>query len=152
VVEHLLPRSGHALDVACGRGEAAVWLALRGLQVWGIDVSPVAIALARELAAQAGVTDRCRFEVVDLDGGLPAGPPVDLLLCHLFRDPGLYEAMVDRLAPGGVLAVAVRSEVDGETGPFRAPAGELDVAFGHLDMLAEDEEGGRAWIVVRRPQ
>jgi hypothetical protein len=128
-----------------------VWLASCGLQVWGVDVSPVAIALAEELASVTGVADRCRFDVVDLDRGLPEGPPVDLLLCHLFRQPGLHEAMGERLAPGGLLAVAVQSEVGAGPGPFRAPAGELVVAFGHLETLAEGEGEGVAWLIARRP-
>ena len=59
------------------------------MEVWGVDVSPVAIDLAHRLAELSGVADRCRFEVVDLDDGLPDGPRVDLVLCHLphlFRD------------------------------------------------------------------
>jgi hypothetical protein len=128
-----------------------VWLASCGLQVWGVDVSPVAIALAEELASVTGVADRCRFDVVDLDRGLPEGPPVDLLLCHLFRQPGLHEAMGERLAPGGLLAVAVQSEVGAGPGPFRAPAGELVVAFGHLEPLAEGEGEGVAWLIARHP-
>lgn len=49
-----LPR-GTALDVACGRGRNAVWLAARGHSVTAIDLSDVAIDQARELAAARGV-------------------------------------------------------------------------------------------------
>ncbi|KKB97212.1 class I SAM-dependent methyltransferase, partial [Mycobacterium nebraskense] len=38
----LLPTAGRALDLACGPGLTAVWLAMRGLRVEGLDVSPVA--------------------------------------------------------------------------------------------------------------
>src|SRR5690606_42016600 len=48
-LEGLLPRAGVAMEVACGRGEASVWLALGGLEVWASDVSPVAIQAARRL-------------------------------------------------------------------------------------------------------
>lgn len=78
-VERLFPTEGHALELACGRGRGAVWLASRGMDYWGVDVSPVGIDLARELTSLSGVADRCRFDVVDLDDGLPEGPPVDLL-------------------------------------------------------------------------
>jgi hypothetical protein len=44
---------------------------------WGVDASHVAVELARELARRSGVGDRCRFDVFDLDKGLPQGPPVD---------------------------------------------------------------------------
>lgn len=95
------PTGGQALDIACGPGTAAVWLAGRGLQVTGYDVSPVAIEQARALAMRSGSAATCRFEVVDLDEGLPAGPPADVVYCARFRDPRLDTPMVERLAPGG---------------------------------------------------
>ena len=85
-IEHLMPTTGQVLELACGRGRGAFWLAKRGMDYWGVDVSPVAIELARELARRSGVGDRCRFDVFDLNNGLPPGPPVDLLFCHLFVD------------------------------------------------------------------
>lgn len=148
--EHLLPTEGEALELACGRGRGVLWLANRGLSVWGVDVSPVAIDLARDLVAKSEVADRCRLDVFDLENGLPEGPPVDLLLCHCFRDPRLDRAMMERLAPGGTLAVAVLSEVDAGRGPFRARPGELLDAFGSLDVLVDGEDDGMAWIVARR--
>lgn len=144
-----VPTAGRALDLACGAGLAAVWLALRGLHVLGVDVSPVAVAQARDLARRAGVGDRCRFEVADLDDGLPAGPPADLILCHRFRDPRLDRAVVERLAPGGLLAIAVLSEVGATPGPFRAAAGELPAAFAELDLMAAGEGEGHAWLLAR---
>lgn len=148
--EHLFPATGSALELACGRGRCAVWLAARGLHVWGVDVSPVAVGLARDLASRHGVADRCRFDVVDLDGGLPEGPPVDLVLCHWFRDARLDRPVVDRLAPGGLLAMVVLSEVDVGPGSFRARPGELRDAFSDLEILAEGEAGGEAWLLARR--
>ncbi len=149
--EDLFPTGGLALDVACGRGRGALWLASRGMEIYGVDVSPVAIDLARELVSSSEFADRCRFDVVDLDGGLPECPPVDLLFCHLFRDPRLDRAMIDRLAQGGLLAVAVLSEVGAGPGRFRAKPGELRGAFGELELLVEGEgEGeGQAWILGR---
>lgn len=146
----LFPTAGRALDLACGQGAGAVWLARRGLQVWGVDVSPVAIGQAREWARQAGVAERCRFDVVDLDDGLPPGPPVDVILCHKFRDRRLDRAIIGRLARGGVLAVAALSEVGGAPGPFRAAPGELAAAFAELSHLAAGEGGGQAWLLARR--
>ena len=142
------PTRGRALDLACGRGSGAVWLASRGLEVWGLDVSTVAVDRARDLARQSGVVDRCTFDVVDLDDGLPPGPPVDVILCHLFRDSRLDAAIVGRLAPGGLLAMAVLSEVDVGPGPFRATAGELRAAFADLAVMAEGEQNGRAWLLA----
>ena len=146
----LFPNGGSALDIACGRGRASVWLAMRGMDVLGVDVSPVAIGLARELAWLSGVTDRCRFLVHDLDDGIPAGPPVNLVLCHKFRDPDLDVELMDRLAPEGLLAVATLSEVDAGPGPFRARPGELREAFASLQVLAEGEADGIGWLIGRK--
>ncbi|OBH98593.1 bifunctional 2-polyprenyl-6-hydroxyphenol methylase/3-demethylubiquinol 3-O-methyltransferase UbiG [Mycobacterium sp. E2733] len=145
----VLPTAGRALDLACGAGLGAVWLAMRGLEVVALDVSPVAVGQARELAQRAGVSDRCRFEVADLDDGLPAGPSVDVILCHRFRDRRLDHAIVERLAPGGLLAIAVLSEVGAAPGPFRAAAGELPAAFAELDLVAAGEGEGHAWLLAR---
>lgn len=147
--EDLFPTSGQAIDLACGRGQAAVWLAARGLEVWGVDVSPVAVRFAHDLAARNGVIDRCRFEVVDLDDGLPDGPQVEIILCHLFRNARLDQAIVERLAPGGLLAIAVLSEVDHGPGPFRAAPGELRAAFSALTIIAVAEADGKAWILAK---
>lgn len=146
------PTRGTALELACGRGRGAVWLAGRGLDVWGVDVSPAAIELARDLAARSGVADRCRFDVVDLDDGLPDGPPVDVVLCHCFRDARLDGAIVDRLVPGGLLAIVVLSAVGAGPGPFRAEPGELRRAFAALDVVADGEADGEAWLLGRRPR
>jgi SAM-dependent methyltransferase len=149
---HLFPTKGDALELACGRGRGAVWLAGRGMDYHGVDISPVATDLARQLVAAQGLADRCRFEVHDLDHGLPPGPRVDMLFCYLFRDPGLDVAMVDRLKPGGLLATAVLSEVDAEPGRFRARPGELREAFASLEILVEGEGDGMAWLIGRKPK
>jgi SAM-dependent methyltransferase len=144
-----VPVSGKALDLACGRGLGSVWLARRGLDVLGLDISAVAIDQARELARRSGVDGRCRFEVVDLDGGLPPGAPVDVIVCHKFRDRRLDRAIIERLAPGGLLAMAVLSEVGASPGPFRAATGELPAAFAELELVAAGEGGGHAWLLAR---
>lgn len=147
--DHPFPTSGHAIDLACGQGGVSVWLALRGLDVVGVDVSPVAIERARELAASNGIGGRCRFEVADLDEGLPAGPPADVIVCHKFRDRRLDRAIVERLAPGGLLAISALSEVGARPGPFRVSAGELPQAFAALEQLAAGEGDGEAWLLAR---
>lgn len=144
----LVPTVGHALDIACGQGLGSVWLAIRGLRVWGLDVSEVAVAQARELARRNGVDDRCRFDVVDLDNGLPAGGAVDMLLCSKFRDRLLDRALIHRLAPGGLLAIATLSEVGATPGQFRATRGELPAVFGELDLVAAGEGDGHAWLLA----
>jgi 2-polyprenyl-3-methyl-5-hydroxy-6-metoxy-1,4-benzoquinol methylase len=143
----LLPPGGRALDVACGRGAVAVWLAARGFAVDAVDVSPVALDAGRELAAREGVT--VRWLLHDLDAGLPGAGTYDVVVCQRFRDPARYPELVARLAPGGLLVVTVLSEVGEGPGPFRAPAGELRAAFGALEVLHHVERDGEASIVAR---
>jgi SAM-dependent methyltransferase len=147
------PTRGTALDLACGDGGGAVWLACRRLDVLAVDVSPAAVALAADLATRAGVADRCRFEVTDLDAGMPPGAPVDLVLCHLFNAPDLDGDVVARLAPGGLLAVAVLSEVGAAPGRFRARPGELLDRFDGRDglvLLDHREADGVARLLAWR--
>lgn len=144
------PTEGTALDIACGRGGGAVWLARRGLQVWGMDVSEVALGQARDLAEHWQVSDRCRFSAADLDDGLPAGPPVDVIVCHRFRAPDLTTAIIDRLKPGCLLAVSVLSEVGAGPGRYRAAPGELVAAYAGLATVAAGEGDGISWLLARR--
>lgn len=146
----LLPGGGRALDVACGRGTVAVWLAARGFDVDAVDVSPVALDAGRDLAAREGVP--VRWLLHDLDTGLPDAGPYDVVVCQRFRDPARYPELAARLAPGGLLVVSVLSEVGEAPGPFRAPAGELRAAFGGLEVLHHAERDGEASLVARAPR
>jgi hypothetical protein len=58
--------------------------------------------------------------------------------------------MIDRLAPGGILAVANLSEVGSGVGPYRSRPGELRESFARLEALAEGEGDGVAWFLGRR--
>ncbi len=122
------PTTGHALDLACGQGFGAVWLAHRGLDVWALDISPVAIGQARDLAERSGVGDRCRFDVVDLDDGLPVGPWPDgpALRAHALiasEGPGSLRAhaLIDRsscrMGPGSLRAHALIDRSSCRMGP-----------------------------------
>jgi SAM-dependent methyltransferase len=148
----LFPTSGQALEIACGQGRTALWLARRGLEVLAIDVSAVAVAQAVELAGTAGLAGRCRFEAIDLDAGLPAGRSVNVVVCHKFRDPRLDSPLLSRLAPGGMLAISALSEVGAGPGPFRVRRGALRHAFGALELVAAGEAAGLAWLVGRTPR
>jgi 2-polyprenyl-3-methyl-5-hydroxy-6-metoxy-1,4-benzoquinol methylase len=147
----LLPAGGRALDVACGRGTVAVWLAMRGFAVDAVDVSPVALEAGRALADREGVVDRVRWWLHDLDRGIPGAGPYDVVVCQRFRDPARYRELAVRLAPGGLLVVTVLSEVGEGPGPFRASAGELRAAFRGLEVLHDVERDGEASLVARAP-
>ena len=108
VVQDLTP--GTALDLGCGEGGDAVWLALRGWQVTAVDVSPTALRRTDEHAAQAGVADRVTTERHELGRTFPDGT-WDLVSCAFLHSPVelAREDVVRRasaaVAPGGLLVV-----------------------------------------------
>jgi SAM-dependent methyltransferase len=104
---HELPPGGRVLCVADGEGRNGVWLASRGHAVEGFDVSEVAVAKARALAAERGV--RVRWTVADVDG---FDWPVDaydgvVAVFIQFAPPELrrrlFGLILRALRPGGVL-------------------------------------------------
>ena len=56
-----------ALDYCCGNGEMGVFMATKGAQTWGMDLSEVAIANANNLAKQEGVEGLASFRVMDAE-------------------------------------------------------------------------------------
>jgi SAM-dependent methyltransferase len=107
-LEPVLPREGRALDIACGEGQLAVWLAQRGLEVTAVDISPSGLGKLRAQAEAAGVGARVRGIEADLDQGLPAlEPGFDLVTCIDFYSPAVMAEARELLAPGGMLLVQV---------------------------------------------
>ncbi len=99
-----LPQEGRALDVACGEGQTLVFLAERGLEGVGVDVSPVGLAKARALAEERGVAEHVALVEHDLDAGLPAlAGRFDVVSVVHFHAPALWPALRALLAPGGFL-------------------------------------------------
>jgi SAM-dependent methyltransferase len=99
---------GRALDVGCGEGADAVWLALRGWQVTALDVSRVAIDRATSLARDAGVEVTWMHAGL-IEAALPAGA-FDLVSAQypaLRKEPGAVaeRTLLDLVAPGGTLLV-----------------------------------------------
>jgi SAM-dependent methyltransferase len=101
---------GTALDVGCGEGADAVWLAERGWQVTAIDVSRTALDRGARRAAAAGVADRIVWQHHDLASSFPTGTYdlVTALYLHspiaLERDP-ILRAAAAAVAAGGTLLV-----------------------------------------------
>lgn len=62
-VENFPIAPGSTLDIGCGAGSCSLWLASKGFDVTGIDLSPTAVEIAKRLAAKAGVD--CHFIVAD---------------------------------------------------------------------------------------
>ena len=107
---------GSALDVGCGEGADAIWLATRGWRVTAIDVSDVAVGRAREAAERAGAT----VEWVCGDALRSPFPARSFDLLSM-QYPALPKAagdaavktLLDTVRPGGVL-VAVYHDLDDE--------------------------------------
>ncbi len=155
---------GDVLDVGCGTGENALWLAGLDRRVMGIDAAPTAIARAREKAAARGlavpflVADaldlaklRRRFETV-----------IDCGLFHTF-DPEQRRAyahsLCEVLAPGGTLHVLCFSDEEPPgPGPHRISESDLGDAFRSIFALTRIRPGrlesrmhpggARAWVAT----
>lgn len=96
-----LPRRGRALDLAGGTGRHAVWLAQRGMAVTLLDVSDVALKIAREHAAAAGVS--LDTAAIDLETQpMPQGP-WDLIVSFHYLQRALFDVFPHVLAAGGLL-------------------------------------------------
>lgn len=96
---------GSALDVACGEGRNAVWLAEKGWEVTGVDFSAVALERAREMADDREVkVNWVEADILDWD----PGRRFDLVLVAYVHLPlqersALMEKAVSWVAPGGYL-------------------------------------------------
>lgn len=127
---------GRAIDLACGEGRNAIWLAERGWRATGVDFSGAAIAKARRLAAERGV--EVEWEVADLFAYEPAARAYELvLLFYLQVTRGELGAVVARaaaaVAPGGtflLVAHHARNLAEGWGGP-----GDPAVLYGPEDVV-----------------
>ena len=118
---------GRALDLACGEGRNAIWLAGRGWRVTAVDFSAVAVDKGRKLAARAGVDVEWRCE--DVLAWEPRPRSFDLVVLSYLQLPGPALAGVvgragEALAPGGTLVVVghARANLDGGVGGPQDPA------------------------------
>jgi SAM-dependent methyltransferase len=136
VAEPLEP--GRALDLACGAGRNAVWLAERGWRVTAVDYSSVALAAARELASERGVeidwieADAVRWE--------PPSRAYDLVCVLYLQLPpperrAVHASAAKALAPGGLLLV-VAHHLDNLTAGYGGPR-RPDVLFTEADVAAD---------------
>lgn len=132
--------AGRALDVACGEGRNAIWLASRGWQTIGVDFSPAAVRRAERLAADAGVTERAKFLVIDVvNEPLPPGPFDAVIVAYLqVAEPARRVALrraAAGLAPGGILLVVAHDASNIEEG-FGGPQ-DPTVLFTVGDVLGD---------------
>ncbi len=139
-VEGTLP--GRALDLGCGDGRNALWLAQRGWHVTGVDFSDVALAKAARFAVARGVpAERLDLVLADLADYQPAPDAFELVLLLFVHPPAprrrrMLDSAARALRPGGVLLVVgydVANATEGTAGGPRDPA----VLFTADDIVAE---------------
>lgn len=125
------------LDLGTGSGA----LLLAALDVWrtasglGVDLSPAALAVARENAARCGMADRADFRGGDWAEGIDG--PFDLILCNppYIREDALLSPQVRDHEPalalfGGADGLACYRVLAGQIGPLLAPGGVACIEIG----------------------
>lgn len=104
-VENLTP--GHALELGCGKGDDAVWLARQGWAVVAVEISRAALGIAATNAERAGLAGRITFEQHDLSQSFPEGT-FDLVTASFLaafpREP-VFRRAGEAVAPGGHLLI-----------------------------------------------
>src|ERR1700744_6440585 len=127
--------SGLLLDAGCGTGEHTLLAAARGAEATGVDISPRAIARARDKAAERGL--QARFEVADVLSlrqlGMAFDTVIDSGVFHVFDDVDRVRYVTNLagvLQPGGRCYLMCFSDRQpGEYGPRRVSQDELRAAF-----------------------
>ena len=158
--EHLLPRQGAALDVACGRGRHALWLGARGLQTTALDKDETSVAAVNAEAARCALPVLARVEDLEAPGmWLPDDAYDVIVVVHYLHRP-LFPALRHGLRRGGVLVYETFTRAQALRGrptnpEFLLEPGELRRLVGPLEVVAEREgeaEGKMlASVIARRP-
>ena len=157
--------AGDVIDVGCGTGENALYLASRGLvNVVGVDAAPSAIAQAREKARLR--ESSATFVVADalaLDRlGRPFDVAIDCGLFHTFSDADRvrFERSLHRaVRPAGRYVLLCFNELQpGELGPRRVTQAEIRATFATrwtVDSIVEERfaahlpgSGANAWLAL----
>ena len=141
---HLLPAAGDALDLACGRGGNALYLAARGFSTRAWDVSAVAIQSLSDVAGRNGLP--LTAEQRDVTANPPASGSFDIIVVSRFLDRALAPATCAALREHGLLfyQTFIREKA-ADTGPnnpaYRLEANELLRLFRPLHIIYYREEG-----------
>lgn len=157
-----LPAGGLALDVACGFGGNALYLAAQGYTVDAVDVSEVALAAASAEAQRLGLRDRVRLVQADLGRWRVPPERYDLIVVFFYLDRDLMPRLAGGLRPGGILIQANRNWRLLDVRPDFSPDYLLDA--GELCRLADAarleviycvdgtaERDSDSFLIARRP-
>ncbi|MEV6594787.1 SAM-dependent methyltransferase [Streptomyces acidicola] len=141
-------KPGDALDLGCGPGGDALWLARQGWQVTAVDVSTVTVERLTSLAAEYGLSSRITARPHDLHQSFPDGT-FDLVNAHYLHTPldldrpAVLRAAARALRPNGRLIVVDH----GSTAPWswnQAP----DVRYpAPLEVAADLGLAPRTWQI-----
>lgn len=152
---------GKALDLACGTGRHALWLAERGWTVTAVDGAPAAIEILGSRASRRGMAVDAR--VANLETGEFGIEPArwDLIVIAYYLQRDLFASAKMGLVPGGILLAIVHlAEPGGEPAEYRLAQGELKGFFRGWEILHYYEGNPNdpahrrsvAEIVARRPR
>jgi 2-polyprenyl-3-methyl-5-hydroxy-6-metoxy-1,4-benzoquinol methylase len=140
---------GRALDLGCGEGGDALWLAERGWTVTAVDISPTAIARGRSMADERGLADQIEWIAADL-GEWTTDRHFDLVSACFLQSPlpleraAILRRAAEAVAPGGSLLLVSHAA---------APPWASGLQHGHHEFpqpateVAALELDGSAWIV-----
>ena len=145
--------SGEALDLACGLGQNAIWLAERGYHVTGMDISPLALERAHGEAQERGL--KIEFVAVDFDHFSLAQMAYDMVTVFRFLDRRLFPAIEEALRPGGWLFYETFNVKRLNSGKamqrdFLLEADELAAAFARLEVVEANDDDEMSYFVGRR--
>ncbi|MEW8338429.1 MAG: methyltransferase domain-containing protein [Candidatus Thiodiazotropha taylori] len=142
---HLLPEQGSALDLACGLGGNALFLAQRGFTVEAWDLSSVAIQRLAQSAGQLKLNN-LHARVRDVESQPPQTEQFDVIVVSYFLERSLIPTLIQALKPGGLVfyQTFTRQAVSSQ-GPqnpaFRLADQELLQLFSQLQVRVYREEG-----------
>ena len=138
------PTPPRALDIACGSGRDAVYLAIKGYRVQAIDVLPDALERATDLARRCGATIETVCRDLERDPSLSRSA-FDLITVFRFLHRPLFAGIREAIASGGYIVYETFHEATGSTG--RRPTspdhllrtGELCEVFADFQVLVARE-------------